>query len=863
MTATTLSVGDLAIIGVNTEDTIPGGGSPNDLISFILLKPIGSGTQIFFTDRSWNGSSFAAAGGGDGTYTYTAGSDLPAGTVVTISQANLTAAGMSLSDGGETIYAYQGAINAPTKFLHAVDIADGTAGFDGTELTNTGLVNGTSAVSFALDNAEFGTRTDDIQIPALFAQINTSSHWVQNDNSPQDGTVAGPAFTAPDAQIWVAGSGAGEAIVTINLDGTYNAGSLGYQIVQAFQNDPSLHHPSDITLDTVHDKFFFVDADLAGHNRIVQGSISQVLNNPGAPLALTVLYSNADSNATNSMRTLSIDPNSSQIYFDLGTTFAKIHYDAAGQTPTVLANLGAGHYVTQVTIDYAHGEVYLGSSSVTSFFGSDFVDTNYIYKATGLTAGSSSLTFNQLPFSPDDADMGPEGSPLGGEAWPVERGTIRGVDVDPVNHVLYIVTGSVILDNDGDGFTTYYGGVWKYNLDGNAAGTVTNLYTQDGSTGPVGLLYYIEVDPATGKYYVIDETGTNANAGDGGVWSGSLTTAGTPTFVATVGNFNGLGPQGLEIQHAPTLTGTNLGATYTETAGNPSPIGTSVQGAAGFQSTDADSGGVPNGDELAGAQVRISASFQSGAGHQDQLTINGNTSGSLTFGADTVSYSYDATLGVMTLTGITTLDNYESALALVRFRVDGDNPTNYGAVNSRTLSYSTFDGLPRSRTSKRLSVSRERRNAQRSCGFQPVRRSSSLRRGRRGARRHAGAHDVEADDRHVRRVDAVVRGALARHGRRLRGRRGRRRVDVEVAAPEGEGEHRGHGLRDARERRALRERCCRLVDGGDGERVALEEAVEATVARSGELEIDLLLEVGDGDDLLLVEVDHQERAVEG
>src|SRR3954453_17012211 len=261
MTATTLSVGDLAIISVNTEDIIPGGSSSNDLISFILLKPVGSGTQIFFTDRAWNGSSFAGAGGGEGTFTYTAGAALPAGTVVTITQAQLSVAGMSLADAGETIYAYQGAINAPTKFLHAVDIADGTAGFDGTELTNTGLVNGTSAVSFAIDNAEFGTRTDNIQIPDLFAQINNATDWVQNDNSPQDGSTTGtPAFTAPDAQIWVAGSGAGEAVVTINLDGTYNAGSLGYQIVQAFQNDANLFHPSDITLDTVHDKFFFVDA---------------------------------------------------------------------------------------------------------------------------------------------------------------------------------------------------------------------------------------------------------------------------------------------------------------------------------------------------------------------------------------------------------------------------------------------------------------------------------------------------------------------------------------------------------------------------------------------------------------------------
>src|SRR4051812_50168460 len=104
MTATTLSVGDLAIISVNTEDIIPGGSSSNDLISFILLKPVGSGTQIFFTDRAWNGSSFAGAGGGEGTFTYTAGARLPAGTVGTITQAQPSPPGTGVRASGGTTY---------------------------------------------------------------------------------------------------------------------------------------------------------------------------------------------------------------------------------------------------------------------------------------------------------------------------------------------------------------------------------------------------------------------------------------------------------------------------------------------------------------------------------------------------------------------------------------------------------------------------------------------------------------------------------------------------------------------------------------------------------------------------------------
>ncbi|QAY77378.1 tandem-95 repeat protein [Sphingosinicella sp. BN140058] len=688
MVATTLSVGQIAIIGVNSEDT---GNPQRDAITFMLLSPIGSGTQIFFTDRSWNGTTFAAAGGNEGTFTYTAGVDLPAGTVITITQAQLTGAGIDLSDAGETVYAYQGAINAPSRFLHAVDIADGTAGFDGNELLNTGLTNGVSAVSIAVDNAEFGTRTHNINYGELFAQINNATDWVQNDNSPQDGTPAGPATTAPDAQIWVAGSGAGEAIVTINLDGTYSSGTVGYQIVHAFQNAAQLFHPSDITLDTVNDKYFFVDADLNGNNRIIQGSISELLANPGAVPNFTVLYSNTGSSATGSMRTLSIDPATQKIYFDVEHSLLRINYDTQAQAGTVLATLDPDAYITQLTINYATGTVYLGSSSVTSVFGSDMIDTNRVFVATGLTGSNAanSLSFSQINWGANgDSSVGGEGNPLPNDSWPVERGTVRGVDVDPVTGKLYIVTGTVILDNDGNGLTTYYGGVWVYDPSN---GSVTNLYTQNGSTGPVGLLYYIEVDNATGSYYVIDETGTNGGVGDGGVYRGSLTVAGTPTLLATVGNINGLGPQGLEIQHAPTLVGTAIASlAVTEASSAPASGETSrVALYSGLTASDIDT---PNtGDELRGALVRVSGNFQAGATHQDILTINGTQSG--TIAGSGISYSYNQANGQMTLSGVATVAEYAAAIALVNFSTSGDNVTAFGTAGTRTISASVFDGL--------------------------------------------------------------------------------------------------------------------------------------------------------------------------
>ena len=132
---------------------------------------------------------------------------------------------------------------------------------------------------------------------------------------------------------------------------------------------------------------------------------------------------------------------------------------------------------------------------------------------------------------------------------------------------------------------------------------------------------------------------------------------------------------------------TELAPTITETAGNPSPAPTAVQPASTFSLSDLDSS--QGSSNLAGAQVRISTNFQSGSSHQDLLTISGATSGT----SNGISYSYDSTTGVMTLTGVTSFANYNTMLSLVRYHVTGDNPTNYGAAGTRTLSYSTFDGL--------------------------------------------------------------------------------------------------------------------------------------------------------------------------
>src|SRR5262245_28895850 len=69
---TTLTAGDIAIIGFNFDDP--------DEFAFVLMVNVGSGTQINFTDNGWrNNNTFRT---GEGTFTWTAGTDLTAGTIV-------------------------------------------------------------------------------------------------------------------------------------------------------------------------------------------------------------------------------------------------------------------------------------------------------------------------------------------------------------------------------------------------------------------------------------------------------------------------------------------------------------------------------------------------------------------------------------------------------------------------------------------------------------------------------------------------------------------------------------------------------------------------------------------------------------
>lgn len=736
MVATSLRAGSLAVISVNTDDP---SGTQADSISFVLLQAIGSGTQIHFTDRTWtptngstalNAGSFSAGVGAEGTYTYSAAGDLPAGTIVTIPTATLAAAGINLDDAGETIYVYQGTVNAPTSFLYALDIADGNTTFE-ESLVNTGLTLGVHTAAIDDDNGTYGDIGHNTNIAQLLANISdTANNWVTNVNSPQLSpsgttpvsggvqTVPGAFFDAPTQSVWAAISGGGAGLSRI-----FNHGNnIGTEQAVAFQNTPNpatgFFHPNDIVFDTVHGLFFVADSD-TGNRRILQGNIADLFN-PGLPTpTLTVLWSNNDpTTAGGQVNGIAIDVDHATgqgaLYFVNQKNFNRIVYDHDGtsptnQTATLLANLGATDFANEIALDLARNRAFVLSTASNTeaiavppgtpgairdpsvpendpnayyIIGTN-VTNNEIYMVGGLDRTDTSTAGTTLTKL--DLDLAGAGTDL-----PGSKGLLQGLDVDTTTGLVYFVTQQINLGVAGE-----KGGIYRIDPTSNV---LTQLY-EEGNATDYGF-EYIDVDSATGRYYVSEVSFADLNGGNGnGPNTSSILTGtiagGTPTVFAQVGNVNASGPLGLIVNNAPTLIGVgNLNLAVIEASSARNSGETSrVTLFSAITISDIDT---PNtGDELAGARVRISGNLQTGLqaqrpSHQDILTINGTQSGTTASG---ITYSYNGANGTMTLSGPATVAEYKAALESVQFSTSGDDITAYGNAQSRTISASVFDGL--------------------------------------------------------------------------------------------------------------------------------------------------------------------------
>ena len=108
--------------------------------------------------------------------------------------------------------------------------------------------------------------------------------------------------------------------------------------------------------------------------------------------------------------------------------------------------------------------------------------------------------------------------------------------------------------------------------------------------------------------------------------------------------------------------------------------GAAVVASSGITVSDVDS------LDLASATVSIGTGF-----------FAGDTLAAVTTGT-AITASYNASTGVLTLSGSDTLANYQTVLDSVAYSSGSANPTNFGADASRTLSWQVNDGIARTPT---------------------------------------------------------------------------------------------------------------------------------------------------------------------
>lgn len=179
--ATTLVAGDIAIIGYdfsyNPATTAPVG---NDQFTIVTLAPISATTIINFTSAGWQGSNFITVVNGglnenDGFFTWTVGSDIPAGSVftfsinptttpvVTVTPSNGTVAvtlgldntasvaGFSPNNGNQVLI-FQGSNSSPT-FIYGINTNTTNTDASGWVTATVGDNTAQSALPTGLTNA--------------------------------------------------------------------------------------------------------------------------------------------------------------------------------------------------------------------------------------------------------------------------------------------------------------------------------------------------------------------------------------------------------------------------------------------------------------------------------------------------------------------------------------------------------------------------------------------------------------------------------------------------------------------------------------------------------------------------------------
>ena len=140
------------------------GATDPDRFAFILLQDVDSGTVVSFTDNAMLNQNPIALCTNEGFVNWTAGSNLPAGSIVQISADSAVSSGfvsgsLSFSQNGDQILAFQTSTNNDTLFIGAISSSNwlsvcsagcgNTAGNNSATCLPSNLSEGVDVVNFS------------------------------------------------------------------------------------------------------------------------------------------------------------------------------------------------------------------------------------------------------------------------------------------------------------------------------------------------------------------------------------------------------------------------------------------------------------------------------------------------------------------------------------------------------------------------------------------------------------------------------------------------------------------------------------------------------------------------------------------
>jgi 6-phosphogluconolactonase (cycloisomerase 2 family) len=509
----------------------------------------------------------------------------------------------------------------------------------------------------------------------------------QNDNG-----VSVLNQSAPTGQLWyVTVGGTADGI-------TGHVNSDGSNVVQA-GTQSGTDQAWAIGIDLAAG-FYFTISEGVGAERVLE---SHSIANPSVVISTIQIASpgpdNSFGDATDDIiNALVVDPYNDIVYVGLWgqdtahTGIVKATYNPAtgviasnanygtggvydGDTQYLITNSGTGGKVNDIrymaldtngTATTTDDVIYYSDdNNGSSFFNGP---TNQIYSVNVNTGAVTQLSSNA--------------NAVGGFPTDYSRGNIEAVAFNKADGLIYFMTHD--LNNNA-------GHLWWMPIAGGLATEITAPAGHTFSIGDVptaGLTFdpvkeqlYITVQSNDPQGFTVDEVIQAQMAADGKSITGAVNSYSLSVLDG----------------HTPDANSHAVGGTYDQL---PTFTKTDVGTAAGEQGSRVDLISSPSitdtdGNHLASATVQISGSF---AGSGDLLfVLDGGvekTSGTFTgIPGITIAETTDGSGNItLTLTGYDTLADYQTLLNAVGFRSTGDNPTNYGYNDTRTIDWTVSDG---------------------------------------------------------------------------------------------------------------------------------------------------------------------------